>query len=222
MQPAGPAYSIRTPRLHVRCFDPRDAPALKQAIDASLEHLLPWLPWAREEPQSVEAKAEVLRRFRARFDLDKDWNYGIFDAAQTELVGGLGLHLRSGREARELGYWIAKAHAGQGLGSEAVAAIVRVGFEVEHLERMEIHCDEDNARSAALARKLGFHHDGTLRDRSERGDGSRGSRMVWSLLASEYESSPAARSECEAFDALGRKLLSRPAPAGARSRSAFR
>lgn len=222
MRPAGPAYTLRTPRLLVRCFDPADAPALKAAIDASLDHLLPWLPWAREEPQSVESKAEALRHFRARFDLDKDWNYGIFAPGGRELVGGIGLHVRGSREARELGYWIAKAHAGAGLAAEAAGALVRVCFEVERLERVEIHCDEHNARSAAIPRKLGFTHDGTLRERSERGDGSRGGRMIWSLFASEYEASACARAECEAFDALGRALLSRRDPARPRSRSAFR
>ncbi len=222
MPPTGPAYSIRTPRLLVRCFDPRDAALLKAAIDASLDQLVPWLPWAREEPQSLESKADALRHFRARFDLDKDWNYGLFTPDERELVGGLGAHTRGGREARELGYWIAKAHSGQGLAAEAVAALVRVYFEVERLERVEVHCDEENARSASIPRRLGFRHDGTLRERSERGDGSRGGRMVWSLLANEYEASPCARAECSAYDALGRELISRPDLARPRSRSAFR
>jgi RimJ/RimL family protein N-acetyltransferase len=222
MPPTGPAYSIRTPRLLVRCFDPRDASLLKAAIDASLDQLVPWLPWAREEPQSLESKADALRHFRARFDLDKDWNYGLFTPDERELVGGLGSHIRGGREARELGYWIAKAHSGQGLAAEAVAAVVRVCFEVDRLERVEIHCDEQNTRSASIPRKLGFRHDGTLRERSERGDGSRGGRMVWSLLASEYEASPCALAECSACDALGRELISRPDRTRPRSRSAFR
>lgn len=222
MRQTGPAYSIRTERLLVRCFAPADAPALKAAIDSSLEQLLPWLPWAREEPQSVEAKAEALRVFRARFDLDRDWNYGLFTPDERELVGGIGLHVRGGaREARELGYWISRARGGQGLATEAVAALVRVGFEVERLERVEIHCDEENARSAAIPRKLGFRHDGTLRERSARGDGSRGGRMIWSLFAAEYERSPCARAGCEARDALGRVLLGPPA-APTRARSAFR
>lgn len=218
----GPAYSIRTARVLARCFDPRDAPLLKAAIDASLDHLLPWLAWAREEPQSVESKAEALRHFRARFDLDKDWNYGLFTPDEKQIVGGLGLHVRGGRDAREIGYWIAKAHSGQGLATEAVAALVRLCFEIDRVERVEICCDEENARSCAVPRKLGFRHDGTLRERSQRGDGSRGGRMVWSLLASEYEQSPCARGECEARDALGRVLIALPSAARPRSRSAFR
>ena len=51
----GPAYRIVTPRLVIRCWDPRDAQLAKEAIDSSLDHLRPWLPWAHHEPQTIEA-----------------------------------------------------------------------------------------------------------------------------------------------------------------------
>ena len=60
---AGPAYRITTDRLILRCYDPCDAPALKAAIDASLHHLAE-MPWSREEPQSLDDKIALLRRFR--------------------------------------------------------------------------------------------------------------------------------------------------------------
>jgi RimJ/RimL family protein N-acetyltransferase len=223
-----PAYRIVTPRLVLRCWDPRDAPLLKQAIDESLEHLLPWMPWAREEPQTVEMKMELLRQFRGRFDLDKDWVYGIFTADERAVVGGAGLHpitalaataRRQERGAREIGYWVASRFAGQGLGTEATAALVRVGFELERLERIEIHCELENVRSAAIARKLGFHEDGVLRQRIRRTDGQLANKQVFSLFSSEYAETPASRSHCEAYDAMGRKTLE---PARARrGRSAF-
>ena len=34
----------------VRCWDPRDAPLLKDAVDSSLEHLRQWMLWANDEP----------------------------------------------------------------------------------------------------------------------------------------------------------------------------
>jgi len=205
---SGPAYSIRTPRLLVRCFDPRDALLLKSAIDASLDQLVPWLPWAREEPQSLEAKGDVLRHFRARFDLDKDWNYGLFTPDERELVGGLGLHRRGGHEAREMGYWIAKAHGGQGLAAEAVAAVVRVCFEVDRLERVEIHCDESNLRSASIPRKLGFTEEGRLRRVLHGADGTSHLRdaVVFALLADELAGTPVASVPLEAFDATGARV----------------
>jgi RimJ/RimL family protein N-acetyltransferase len=219
--PMEPAYRVVTERLVLRCFEPRDAPALKAAVDASIEHLLPWLPWAREEPQSLEAKIELVRQFRGKFDLGKDFVYGIFDRTEGDVLGGAGLHARVGQDAQEIGYWIAAGHVGQGFATETAAALTRVGFEVGQLERMEIHCDPLNTRSAAIPRKLGYTHDGTLRGRLPRSDGSAGERMIWSLFASEFPASPAARAPCEAFDAIGRRILLLPATKPPRG-SAFR
>jgi RimJ/RimL family protein N-acetyltransferase len=203
----GPAYRIVTERLVLRCFEPRDAERLKAAVDESREHLVPWMPWARDEPQSLEAKIELVRQFRGKFDLGKDYVFGIFDHAERELVGASGMHARVGHNAREIGYWIAVGHIGNGLATEAAAALTRVGFEVEKLARMEIHCDPLNLRSAAIARKLGYTHDGTLRARLARADGSDGERMIWSMLSAEYEASACTRFPCEAFDAIGRRIL---------------
>jgi RimJ/RimL family protein N-acetyltransferase len=217
--PVGPAYRIVTQRLVLRCYEPGDAPRLKAAIDASIDHLLPWLPWARSEPQSVEVKLELLRQFRGKFDLGQDFIYGIFDRTEQELLGGCGLHTRAGPDAREIGYWIAAGQSGKGYATEATAALTRVGFEVEHLQRIEIHCDPSNLRSAAIPRKLGFRHDGTLRGRLPRADGSFADRMVWSLFKDEHAASPSAKVPIEAYDVLGRALL--PQADGAR-RSGFR
>jgi RimJ/RimL family protein N-acetyltransferase len=57
----GPAYRVRTRRLVLRCWEPADAEALNAAIDASLEHLRPWMPWANDEPADLQARIERLR-----------------------------------------------------------------------------------------------------------------------------------------------------------------
>ena len=95
-----------TPRLVLRCWDPRDAPLLKDAIDSSLNHLRPWMPWARHEPQTLAQKVELLREFRGQFDLGADSIYGIFDAGEERVLGGTGLHPRIGTGGLEIGYWI--------------------------------------------------------------------------------------------------------------------
>lgn len=220
--PIGPAYRITTPRLVVRCWDPRDALSLKTAIDASLGELAPWLAWARDEPQSLAVKIELLRQSRGKFDLGQDYLYGVFDRDEREVVGGCGLHTRAGPDAREIGYWIATAHSGSGFATEVAMALVRVGFEVDRVERVEIHCDADNARSAMVAKKLGFRHDGTLRQRLRRSDGTLADRMIWSMFAAEYAESPCLRSRIEAFDVYGDRLIGLPAGADVRRRSAFR
>jgi len=73
-----PPYRIVSERLVIRCWEPLDAPLLKEAIDSSLEHLQPWMPWARAEPQELSEKVDLLRRFRGQFDLGTDFVMGIF------------------------------------------------------------------------------------------------------------------------------------------------
>jgi len=220
----GPAYRIETERTVLRCWEPRDAAILKSAVDSSLGELRPWLPWAHDEPQTLEAKVELLRQFRGRFDLGQDFVYGIFDRAEREVLGGTGLHARVGDGAREIGYWIASRHQGQGFATECAAALVRVGFDVDHLSRIEIHCDPANERSAAIPARLGFRHEGTLRARIPRRDGPPADRMIWTILAGEYPATPCASAAVRAFDAFGRPILEPPpeGPSGRRGRSAFR
>jgi RimJ/RimL family protein N-acetyltransferase len=201
-----PAYRIETERLVVRCWEPRDAALLKAAVDASLDHLRE-MPWRRFEPQTLDEKIELLRQMRGKFDLGQDFTYGILDAREQQALGGTGLHTRVGGGAREIGYWIHAAHVGHGYATEATAALVRVGFELEKLQRIEIHCGTANVRSQAVARKLGFHHEATLRARGEDATGQPRDTMIWSLFADEYAQSPSASRTLRAFDAAGRQIL---------------
>ncbi|TLN26019.1 N-acetyltransferase, partial [bacterium] len=42
----GPAYRVVSDRLVIRCWNPEDAPLLKEALADSVEHLKPFMPWA--------------------------------------------------------------------------------------------------------------------------------------------------------------------------------
>jgi RimJ/RimL family protein N-acetyltransferase len=178
---------------------------LKEAVDSSLEHLRPWLPWAHEDPQPLEAKVELLRDFRGRFDLGQDFIYGIFTADESEAVGGTGLHTRRGEDIFEIGYWIRASRAGEGLCTEATAAVTRVGFEVCEVDRIEIRVDPANAASLAIPRKLGFVEEGTLRGVLHGPDGSprQSDSVVFALLRGEFERDV----ELKAFDAAGERVL---------------
>jgi len=189
----------------VRCWDPRDAPLLKDAVDSSLEDLRPWMPWAVDEPQPLEEKVALLRRFRGRFDLGEDFTYGILDDSETVAFGGTGLHTRSGANTLEIGYWIRSSHAGRGLATESTAALVRVAFEVCGVERVLIRTDPANERSRAIPRRLGFVEEATLRrglDYPEPRD-----VVVYTMFRDEFRQAPVRDTPLEAFDASGRRLL---------------
>jgi RimJ/RimL family protein N-acetyltransferase len=203
----GPAYVVLTPRLRLRCWEPADAPALLEAIRESVEHLRPWLPWAHAEPQSLDEKAALLRRFRADFDSDRDFVYGIFERDDGRALGSTGLHPRVGPGGMEIGYWIRASATGRGYASEAAGALTRVALEVLNVDRVEIHCDPANGPSAAVPHKLGFRHEATLRRRTRDEAGRLRDSMVWTMLREELAGSPADTLAIQAFDVLGRPVL---------------
>jgi len=191
----------------IRCWEPRDALLLKEAVDSSLEHLRPWMPWAHDEPQSLDEKVALLRLFRGNFDLGEDFVYGVFSVDESEALGGTGLHPRSGEGALEIGYWVRAGSAGRGLGTTVAAALTKVGIERGGVERIEIRVDPANEVSCRIPRRLGFREEGTLRRRLPTADGSpRRDAVVFSLLAEELPGSPAAAVELRLFDACGLEL----------------
>jgi RimJ/RimL family protein N-acetyltransferase len=99
-----------------------------------------------------------------------------------------------------------KDFTNQGLATENSAALTRVAFEINNVNRMEIHCDPANARSAAVPRKLGYTHETTLRQRIPFLDGWSDS-MIWTLFAVDYPATLSAKAEIEAYDAAGRRIL---------------
>jgi len=201
-----PAYRIETKRLVLRCWKPEDAAMIQEATAASKEHLLPFMPWAADEPQTLEQKVELTRRFRGLFDRGEDFIYGIFAQDESLALGGTGLHTRPTDNALEIGYWLHKDFINQGFITEATAALTKVAFELYHVERMEIHCAIENLASAAVPRKLGYVHEATRR-RLAFAHGKKSDRMIWTLFADEYPSTPCAAAEIKAFDIVSNKLL---------------
>jgi len=203
-----PPYRVVSERLVLRCWEPRDASLLKDAVDSSLDHLRPWMIWAHVEPQALEEKIELLRRFRGQFDLGRDFVFGIFDRDETLVLGGTGLHTRSGDDAYEIGYWIRESHTGQGLATEATAALTRIAFELCGADRVDIRVEPANRASIGVPRKLGFTEEGRLRRRLPAPeDEPRRDVVLFALFGDEYQGSPASAAPVEAYDAAGARVL---------------
>jgi len=203
----GLAYRIHTPRLLLRCWHPTDANVLQREINENLGHLRPWLDWAEQEPEPLRNKIERLRRYRDEFVSHRDFFYGIFDRNGVRVLGGAGLHPRIGSDAREIGYWIGKAYTRQGFATESSAALTTVAFEIDGVDRVEIHCDPENEASARVAEKLGFVHRETLIGNKVDPRGRRRNTMIWVMRATDYKGSVAERVHIAAFNRGGLRLL---------------
>jgi len=92
--PKHPPLRIETESLVVRCWSEADAPELREAIDSSLDHLRPWMPWALSEPATYHETVERILRWRAAFLSGEDFAYGLFDRDKNKVLGAGGLHRR--------------------------------------------------------------------------------------------------------------------------------
>jgi RimJ/RimL family protein N-acetyltransferase len=200
-----PPYRIETARLVIRCYQPADAAMLKEAVDSSLEHLRPWMPWASREPQTLAEKVELLRMFRGQFDRGEDYVYGVFAEDESRVLGGTGLHPRGGAGSLEIGYFVRADSLRRGIATEIAAVLTRVAFELCRVERVDIQIDPENERSAGVPRKLGFVHEATLRRRLDPKEEGRPRRdsLLFTMVREEYETSPCQDYEYAAFDAAG-------------------
>lgn len=109
----------------------------------------------------VRAESDLLlRKMIEHWD---DHGFGLWMAdlrATGELAGFVGLAHPGTMPALaaevEVGWRLARAYWGRGLASEGAAVAVDAAFEQRGLERLVCVVDRDNARSLAVARRLGF------------------------------------------------------------------
>lgn len=199
-------HRVETERLVLRCYDPADAPLVADAVESSLEHLRPFMPWIRDEPLTLEQRVELLRGFRAAFDTGENFVYGIFDRDEQELLGGTGLHPRVGPGGLEIGYFVRSSRLREGIATESTAALTRIAFEVCRADRVEVRIEPANAASFGVPRKLGFPEEATLRRRliAEPGGPLR-DVVIHTLFRDEFD--PSRFPPVRAFDAAGERVL---------------
>jgi RimJ/RimL family protein N-acetyltransferase len=171
--------SIQTERLALRVWRRTDAPLLKSAIDANLEHLRAFLPWAKKEPSSLQIIEQRIDKFDQRYRADSEWSYAIFSTGEKMLYGGAGLHRSTEKGALEIGFWLGKGWMKQGYATETVKALVDSAMKVPGIARVQIRCDARNAAAGAVARRAGFRQLDTIKNHIFEPGASPRDTMVW-------------------------------------------
>jgi RimJ/RimL family protein N-acetyltransferase len=160
------------PRVLVRPYRPGDGPALWEAVEESREHIEPWLPWGPSHRCPDDSEA-LVRRANAKWHMREDLGMSVWDRSTGRYLGGTGLHrMNWDIPSFEIGYWLRKTAEGHGYITETVRLLIQLAFDTLHANRLYIHCAVDNVRSSAIPRRLGFLHEGRLRNhaRNSRGE----------------------------------------------------
>lgn len=154
-----------------------DAEALVDAVNASREHLRPWMPWAWV-PATPESIGSFLAGADASWEGRTEFQYLIADAGSRAVLGCCGLHARIGAGALEIGYWVRVDRVRRGLASAAAGALTRAAFGLPDVERVEIHCDAANVASARVPRRLGYRLD-RIENHTPTTPGETDKFMIW-------------------------------------------
>ena len=171
-----PPELIEVDELHLRRYTLANVEELQEAIKSSYAEIHQWMPWC-VDPVRIEEQREFVERADRNWASSTAFNFGIFDADGT-LIGAASLMDRIGPGGLEIGYWLRTTATGRGVMTRAVARLTELGLGLPGIERIEIHCDVANVRSAGVPERLGFRLDRTEDTRKET-PGETGRGLVW-------------------------------------------
>lgn len=149
-------------RAQLRLLQPTDAEALFALVEANRAYLKQWLSWLNTT-QTLADTRHFIRQTLARVQDRQGFAAAILYDGQIAGVAGLNGISWSDRQS-SIGYWIAQNQQGQGLVTAACKAILHHAFIDLDLNRVAILCATENHRSRAIPQRLGFTHEGTLRE----------------------------------------------------------
>jgi ribosomal-protein-serine acetyltransferase len=145
----------------LRLLTSHEAAALFALTEKNRAHLRQWLPWL-DSNAGVEDTLRYVEDARERYSNREAIEVGLFHRGR--LVGMAGLNTIDWAPRRgEMGYWLAADAQGQGLVTSACRALIQHAFIDYDLNRLEIRCATNNARSRAIPEKIGFVCEGVLR-----------------------------------------------------------
>jgi ribosomal-protein-serine acetyltransferase len=171
------------PGVEMRLLELSDALPMFAVVDRDRERLRQWLAWV-DGARSPEDLLAFIRRAREKFESGDELHASI--RVEGEVVGAIGHHaIDWPNRSVSLGYWLAPDRQGRGVVTNCARAMLDYLFHERELHRVEIRCGTANTRSGAVARRLGFVHEGVMRHAQQVG-GRWIDLAVWGMLETEW------------------------------------
>ena len=142
---------IETARLRLRACEIRDAVRLaRYRSDPAVAMYQSWSEMTLSEAEELIATPFDPTR------LDHWSQIAVADRASDELIGDIGICVRSPGDVAELGVSFAPDVQGRGFAAEACRAAIALLFSVPSVTRIEAIVDARNDSAIALMRRLGM------------------------------------------------------------------
>ena len=168
-------------RAILRTLTLDDAEVVFRAVDDNRDRLRPYMPWEQTTHSPADVREFIERSLASLTDREAN---GIW--VGEDFAGSVGLRIDAAMQAGELGYWNVRGYEGQGLITNACRRLIEYGFSERELHRIEIQAAADNRRSRAVAERLGFTFEASMRDGHRHPDGGYVDQVVYGLLEHEW------------------------------------
>ena len=153
-------FTLPCARMRLRFLTPADADALF-AVYADPQAMRFWSAPAWTDPAKARA---LIEESEAGYRSGRMLQLAI--EMQGSVAGTVTLYkLDRGNRRCEIGFMLARPHWGRGLMQEALPAVLDYAFDVMDMHRIEADVDPRNTASSRLLERLGFRHEGRLRER---------------------------------------------------------
>lgn len=152
--------TLETHRLLLRKLTMRDANDVFEY--ASMPEVSKHVTW--DYHRTLADSMGFLKSVIMQYENGVPSSWGIVHKENNKLIGTGGYHNWNTEDRRaEVGYAISSHYWNKGLMTESLKVMLKFGFEVMALNRIEARCKIENSASERVMQKCGMKYEGTLR-----------------------------------------------------------
>lgn len=156
-----PKQIIVDSHISLHALEEKDAANLFRLTDRNRSRLKQWLAWLDQTQTSADT-LRFIQKSQKAFETKTGFQAKIL--VRGQMAGMIGLHFIDWVNAKtSIGYWLGAEFEGRGIMVRSCRALIDCLFKELHLNRVEIRMAPANKKSQAIAKKLGFIEEGTLR-----------------------------------------------------------
>ena len=147
--------------IYLRLLELNNAKDLFALIENNRQYLRQWLPWL-DKNTKFQDSFDFIKNTQKEFAEGKVITMGIWHI--DKLVGTISYDSIDWEDkVAEIGYWLNQSNQSQGIMTISCKTLIDYGFKELKLNRINIYCAVGNDKSCAIPKKLGFTHEGVLR-----------------------------------------------------------
>jgi ribosomal-protein-alanine N-acetyltransferase len=193
---------VRGPDLWLRYPRPADTTRLFElASDPAVTRYFSWGPYTSER-QAADYITSLARKRAEGERLEF-----VIDHREAGVIGVTGLSEFAVRDRRAVvGTWHGQEWWGTGVNRQSKVLVLALAFAGLRLGRVTAWCGTENGRSQTALERLGFVHEGVLRQWHVHG-GEPKDVISYSMMRSEWEHSALAREPFEITGRIPRQFL---------------